>query len=170
MNLIAAVDRNWGIGFRGKLLCRISTDLKRFRSLTLGHPVILGRKTLSSFPSGRPLPGRQNLILSRNPAFSIPEENAAVFHHLETLLETAPNDAFVIGGGEIYQLFLPFCQTAYLTKLDCAFPADTWFPNLDASPEWSIAQKEPWLEENHVRFQYVTYVRCPKESPFSLSC
>ena len=96
MNVIVAVDKNWVIGKDGDQLIYLSEDLKRFKALTLGHPVILGRKTLSTFPGGRPLKGRPNLILSATPGYQV--EGAEVFPNLESLLSCAPEDAFVIGG------------------------------------------------------------------------
>lgn len=158
MNLIVAVDQNWAIGKGGDQLCYLKEDLKRFKELTLGHPVILGRKTLATFPGGRPLKGRRNLILSRNPGFAPPE--AEVFSSLEELLAAAPQDAFVIGGASVYQALLDRCDTACITRIEAAFPgADCWFPNLDERPEWKIAEEGPVLEEKGVRFRYVTYER-----------
>ena len=106
MNLIAAVDLNWAIGRGGDQLCYIPADLKRFQALTTGHPVILGRKTLATFPGGRPLKNRRNLILSRNPDFA--PEGAEVFPDLDSLLAQAPEDACVIGGASVYQALLVF--------------------------------------------------------------
>ena len=158
MNLIVAVDRNWAIGRDGDQLVYLSEDLKHFKALTTGHPVILGRKTLATFPGGRPLKGRRNLILSRNPGFAPPE--AEVFSSLEELLAAAPQDAFVIGGASVYQALLDRCDTACITRIEAAFPgADCWFPNLDERPEWKIAEEGPVLEEKGVRFRYVTYER-----------
>lgn len=158
MKVIAAVDENWGIGRNGDQLIYISEDLKHFKALTTGHPVILGRKTLATFPGGRPLKGRRNLVLSRNPGFAPPE--AEVFSSLEELLAAAPQDAFVIGGASVYQALLDRCDTACITRIEAAFPgADCWFPNLDERPEWKIAEEGPVLEEKGVRFRYVTYER-----------
>lgn len=157
MNLIAAVDRNWAIGKGGDQLVYLRTDLKRFQALTTGHAVILGRKTLATFPGGRPLKNRRNLVLSRDPDFR--PEGAEVFPTLEALLAAAPEDAFVIGGGSVYRALLDRCSTAYITKLDAAWPADTWLPDLDALPEWQVAEEGEELEENGVRFRYVTYRR-----------
>lgn len=158
MKVIAAVDENWAIGRNGGQLIYISEDLKHFKALTTGHPVILGRKTLATFPGGRPLKGRRNLILSRNPGFAPPE--AEVFSSLEELLAAAPQDAFVIGGASVYQALLDRCDTACITRIEAAFPgADCWFPNLDERPEWKIAEEGPVLEEKGVRFRYVTYER-----------
>ena len=157
MNLIAAVARNWAIGKGGDQLVYLRTDLKRFQALTTGHAVILGRKTLATFPGGRPLKNRRNLVLSRDPDFH--PEGAEVFPTLEALLAAAPEDAFVIGGGSVYRALLDRCSTAYITKIDAAWPADTWLPDLDALPEWQVAEEGEELEENGVRFRYVTYRR-----------
>ena len=158
MKVIAAVDENWAIGRNGDQLIYISEDLKHFKALTTGHPVILGRKTLATCPGGRPLKGRRNLILSRDPGFAPPE--AEVFSSLEELLAAAPQDAFVIGGASVYQALLDRCDTACITRIEAAFPgADCWFPNLDERPEWKIAEERPVLEEKGVRFRYVTYER-----------
>lgn len=157
MKAIVAVDENWAIGKDGGLLRPISADLKRFKTLTMGHPVILGRKTLSTFPKGRPLAGRRNLILSRDPNFTV--EGAEVFHDIPTLLAAKTDDTVVIGGGEIYRLLLEFCDKVYVTKILQTFPADTWFPNLDADPNWRVTEEEAPLEEDGVGFCYVTYER-----------
>ena len=156
MNLIAAVDRSWAIGKDGDQLAYISQDLRRFQSLTAGHPVILGRKTLATFPGGRPLKGRRNLILSRNPDFA--PQGAEVFSDVDALLAVAPEDSFVIGGASVYAALLDRCDTAYVTKIDQAFPgADRFFPDLDADPAWSVAEEGPELEEKGLKFRYVTY-------------
>lgn len=157
MNLIVAVDRNWAIGKDGDQLAYIPADLKRFKELTMGHPVILGRKTLATFPGGRPLKGRRNLILSRNPDFA--PEGAEVYRDLDALLARAPEDAFVIGGASVYRALLERCGTAYVTKLEREYPADCWFPNLDADPAWSAAEESAPLEHEGLVFRYVTYRR-----------
>ena len=158
MNVIVAVDRNWAIGRDGDQLIYLPEDLKRFKALTTGHPVILGRKTLATFPGGRPLKGRRNLILSRDPAFA--PEGAEVFRDLETLLAAAPEDSFVIGGASVYAALLDRCDTAYVTKIEQSFPgADCFFPDLDARPDWRVEEEGPELEDHGVRFRDVTY-RC----------
>lgn len=157
MELIVAVDRNWAIGKDGDQLVYIPEDLKRFKALTMGHPVILGRKTLATFPGGRPLKGRANLILSRDPDFQ--PEGAQVFPDADSLLAAAPEDAFVIGGASVYNLLVDFCDTAHVTKIDGEFPADTWFPNLDEREDWAVAAEEgPYPFEN-LTYRYVTYKR-----------
>lgn len=157
MNLIVAVDQNWAIGRDGDQLCYLKEDLKRFKELTLGHTVILGRKTLATFPGGRPLKGRDNLILSRDPDFTA--EGGQVFHDIDALLAAAPDDSFVIGGESVYKALLPYCDTAYVTKIDHAFPADAFFPDLDADPAWEVAQTEPPIEQDGLTYRYVTYRR-----------
>ena len=157
MKAIACVDQRWGIGKDGDQLCYLSADLKRFKALTLGHPVILGRKTLTTFPGGRPLPGRPNLILSRDPNFQV--EGAQVFGDLPSLLAAASDDSVVIGGGSIYRLLLDFCDLVYITKVFHTFDADVFFPDLDADPRWQVVETQPPLEEKGLQFQYVTYQR-----------
>lgn len=157
MNLIVAVDQNWAIGKGGDQLIYIPEDLKRFKALTTGHPVILGRKTLATFPGGRPLKGRDNLILSATPGYQV--EGAKVYPNLEALLAEAPEDAFVIGGESVYRALLPYCDTAYVTKIDAEFPADRYFPNLDEDPNWTITEESDSLEHEGTSFYYVTYRR-----------
>ena len=157
MNLIVAVDQNWAIGKGGDQLVYISEDLKRFKALTTGHPVILGRKTLATFPGGRPLKGRRNLILSATPGYQV--EGAEVFPDLESLLAQVPEDSFVIGGESVYRALLPYCHTAYITKIHAEFPADRYFPDLDADENWAVSETSEMLEQDGLKFQYVTYVR-----------
>ena len=157
MNLIVAVDENWAIGKGGDQLVYLSADLKRFRELTTGHPVILGRKTLATFPGGKPLKNRPNLILSATPGYTV--EGAEVFADADSLLATAPDDAFVIGGESVYRALLDRCDTAYVTKIHAAFPADRYFPDLDNHPDWTVAEESAPLEEKGISFHYVTYQR-----------
>jgi dihydrofolate reductase len=157
MNLIVAVDQNWAIGKGGDQLVYISEDLKRFKALTTGHPVILGRKTLATFPGGRPLKGRRNLVLSTNPNYTV--ENAEVLPTVDALLEIAPEDAFVIGGESVYRALLPYCHTAFVTKIDALFPADRFFPNLDEDPNWTLVEQSEELEQDGLKFRYLTYTR-----------
>lgn len=158
MNVIAAVDQNWAIGKNGDQLIYLSEDLKHFKALTMGHPVILGRKTLATFPGGRPLKGRRNLILSRSLDFA--SEGGEVFAGLDALLAEAPEDAFVVGGASVYRALLDWCETAYITKISRSFSgADCWFPDLDQCSEWRLAEEGPELEEKGVTFRYRIYRR-----------
>lgn len=159
MNLIVACDLDWHIGLAGELLFRISDDLKRFRALTTGHPVILGRKTLATFPGGRPLPNRVNLILSRNAYFQCP--GAIVVRSLkqlsEALEEIGDPDAFVIGGADIYRQLLPYCRKAYVTRCLQRFPADSGFPNLDEHPDWLLFEEGPLLTADPLTYRFCLY-------------
>lgn len=157
MNVIAAVDQNWAIGKDGDQLCYIPADLKRFQALTSGHAVLLGRKTLATFPGGRPLKNRRNLILSRDLSFA--PEGAEIFRDLDSLRAAAPADAFVIGGASVYQALLPWCDKAYITKIDHAWHADVFFPDLDADPAWRITEESEPMEHEGLSFRYVTYER-----------
>lgn len=157
MTLIAAVDENWAIGKDGSQLIYLKEDLKRFKSLTLGKTVILGRKTLAALPGGKPLTDRKSLILSTDPDFSV--ENAEILRSVDELLSRAPEDSIVIGGGMVYKALLPHCSTAHITKIHAAFDSDTWFPNLDADPAWELTEESAPLEQDGVTYHYATYVR-----------
>ena len=161
MNLIVAADANWAIGLAGDQLCYIPADLKRFQRLTTGHPVLLGRKTLATSPGGRPLKNRRNLILSADPAFA--PEGAEVFRTLDEALAAAPEDTFVIGGESVYRQALDRCDTAYVTRIDRAFPADRYFPDLDADPDWEILETEGPFRHEDLSYRYVTYRRREKK-------
>lgn len=157
MKLIAAVDRNWAIGKDGDQLVYLKDDLKRFRALTEGHCVVMGRKTLEALPGGAPLKNRRNVVLSRDEALSV--EGAEVCRSVEEVLEIAPADAFVIGGAQVYRALLPHCDTAYITKIDGEFPADCWFPKLDEDPRWTAAEESEVREQDGLMYRYVTYRR-----------
>ena len=165
MDLVVNVTENWGIGNQNELLVAISADLKRFRQLTTGRTVILGRKTLDTFPGGRPLKNRRNLILSTNLAYTV--EGAEVVHSIEELKAAISPDepVSVIGGASIYELLLPYCSEARVTKTLLTVPADRFFPDLDAMPNWHITETSEVLEENGIRFQYVDY---QNDSPLPL--
>ncbi|NLB82377.1 MAG: dihydrofolate reductase, partial [Clostridiaceae bacterium] len=145
MNLIAAVDRKWGIGYNGKLLSHIPEDMRFFKDKTQGKVVIMGRATLQSLPGGVPLKNRINIVLSQNT--KLEADGAIVCNSIDSLFiqlkKYNDNDLFVIGGGRIYNLLLPFCQTAYITKINETFIADTYFPNLDLAPNWHVTDKSP---------------------------
>ena len=157
MNVIVAVDANWAIGKGGDQLVYIPEDLKHFKELTMGHPVILGRRTMATFPGGRPLKGRRNLVLSRDPDFR--PEGAEVYPDLAPLLAAAPEDAFVVGGASVYRALLDRCDTAYVTKIGRAYEADCWFPNLDKDPDWALVEESEPMEHEGLTFRYTVYRR-----------
>ncbi len=155
MRAIVAVSQNWGIGRDGQLLFRISTDLQRFKALTTGHTVVMGRKTLESLPGGRGLPNRRSLVLTRRDNFT--PDRAEVVRSLEEAVALAGDEAFVIGGQEVYAQLLPYCTRVYVTKVFADAPADAFFPNLDQDPHWKPVSVSEVLEENGLKFQYVEY-------------
>ena len=143
MNLIVAADKNWAIGRNQELLVRIPADMKMFREMTSGHVVVMGRKTLESFPNGLPLPKRTNIVLTNQRNYD--GHGALIVHSLEELREIlkqySDDEIFVIGGGSIYQALLPYCKNAYVTKLDYAYEADTFMPDLDKAENWVLKEK-----------------------------
>lgn len=154
MNLIVAVDKNWAIGKNNKLLVSIPADKKFFRETTKGNIVVMGRKTLESFPQGQPLQNRVNIVISRNKDYKV--KGAVVVHSIEEAIEEAKKyegDVYVIGGESIYRAMLPYCQTALVTKIDHAYTADTYFPNLDEDPEWELTGETE--EQTYFDLEYV---------------
>ena len=160
---IVAVDENWGIGYQGELLVSLPEDQKQnFKVKTMGHPVIYGRKTLDTFPGGRLLPGRENIILSRNAELSV--EGAKVMHSVDEVLKYAASEPdeifFIIGGAQIYEQFLPFCDTCIVSRIDAEYEADTYFPNLDNLKEWKPIRKEGPIDSvKGVSFEIWTFRR-----------
>lgn len=142
MNLIACVDNNWAIGKNNQLLVRIPADMKFFRETTTGKVVVMGRKTLESFPNGQPLKNRTNIVLTHNRNYKV--KDAIVVYSVEELneeLKKYPSeDIYIIGGESIYEQFVDACDVAHITKVDYAYDADAHFPNLDEKPEWQITQ------------------------------
>lgn len=142
MNAIAAVDANWAIGNKNRLLTSIPADMKFFREKTMGHVVVMGRKTLESFPNGLPLKNRVNIVLTANRSYKV--KDAIIVHTKEELLEELKkydsNELYVIGGGSIYEMLIPYCDTAYITKINHAYAADTYFPNLDQMDDWEMTE------------------------------
>ncbi|MDO4530466.1 MAG: dihydrofolate reductase [Bacillota bacterium] len=161
MNLIVAVDEKWGIGRDGDLLQRISADMKYFREKTTGNVMVMGRKTLESFPNKKPLPNRVNIVLTANKAYEA--EGVVLCHDMADLPEVlkgySDKEIFIVGGGSIYAQLLPMCKRAYVTKICNTYPADTFFPDLDAHPDWVLAEKGEEQEENGIRFSFDLYVR-----------
>ena len=161
MNIIVAVDRNWAIGYKNKLLVSIPADMKFFRSTTTGKVVVMGRKTLESFPNGLPLKNRINIVLTANREFKV--KDAIICNSVEELLEELKkydsDDNYVIGGDSIYHQMLPYCNVAHVTKIDHAYEADTWFPNLDELPEWEITADSEEQTYFDLEYQFLKYER-----------
>ena len=157
MNLIAAVDQNWAIGNKNQLLVRIPADQKFFRETTTGKVVVMGRKTLESFPNGLPLKNRTNIVLTRDKNYTV--KDAIVLHSLEELREELKKypseDIYVIGGETIYRQLLDDCDVAHITKIECAYDADAYFPNLDEMPEWQITADSE--EQTYFDLEYFFY-------------
>ena len=158
MEAIVAVFSDWGIGSEGTQQLVLKADRAHFRELTAGAAVIVGRRTLGDFPGGRPLKGRQNIVVTRQ---DLTIEGAEVAHSTEEALALAAKypRALVIGGASVYRQFLPYVDTVHVTKIDCAPRSDSFFENLDASPDWRAAEEAAWQEENGVRYCFVTYKR-----------
>ncbi len=179
MKLIVAADKNWGIGYQNRLLVSLADDMKRFKRLTERDVVIYGRKTLDSFPGGRPLPGRDNLILSHDRSLRVP--GAVVCRNLNELgekLQRLPDlPHWVIGGESVYRQLMPYCRKAYVTQVDQAFKADAFFPDLNQEQGWDLVHEEPWQtainrlspEKETVRFRYLHYQQLLSISPIHLS-
>lgn len=161
MNLIVCTSRNWGIGNKNQLLFHIPDDLKQFKSLTIGKTIIMGHNTLNSLPGGNPLPGRTNIVLSRNPGLTV--EGATVCHSVQdVLIEVSAlphNEVFIIGGEMVYRAFLPYCRRALVTRVDATPEADTFFPDLQEHPQWKIRRESDFMEHNGLSYQYVEYVK-----------
>ncbi|MBR4016193.1 MAG: dihydrofolate reductase [Oscillospiraceae bacterium] len=158
MELIVAVYDDWGIGKNGTQPVALSADRKFFRETTKGAMVIVGRKTLADFPGGRPLPNRVNVVLTRQ---DIAIDDVVVCHSPEeamTLAKTADR-AMVIGGGSIYKQMLPYCDTAYITKVHAQPESDTFFPNLDEDPQWKLTEILQSGEENGIGYEMCLYKR-----------
>ena len=167
MKAIAAVDKNWAIGFQDNLLIRIPNDQKNFRKVTTGHTVVLGRRTLAGFPNGLPLPNRNNIILSKNPNFEV--KGATVVNSFEELKEVLSeiesDDIYIIGGGKIYDMLVPYCDEAIITMIDYSYQADTYFPNLEKLPEWEMVEESE--EETCFSIEY-TFRKYVNHSPLPL--
>ena len=161
MNIIVAVDNHWAIGNRNELLVRIPNDHKHFREETTGKVVVLGRKTLATFPQGMPLQNRTNIILSKDTKFQV--KGAEVVHSVEELLEELKTydseDVYIIGGESIYRQLLPYCDVVHVTKIDHVYEADTYFPNLDEMEEWEITEDSDELTYFDLAYQFLKYER-----------
>jgi len=158
MELIVAVYDDWGIGKDGTQPVALSADRKFFRETTRGATVIVGRKTLADFPGGRPLPNRVNVVLTRQ---DIEIDGVVICHSPEEAAKLAQNAdrAIVIGGGSVYKQMLPFCDTAYVTKVHATPESDTFFPNLDEDTQWKLEEILQSGEENGIAYKMCLYKR-----------
>ncbi|MCR5581660.1 MAG: dihydrofolate reductase [Pseudobutyrivibrio sp.] len=161
MNLIVAVDKNWAIGKNNQLLVSIPDDMKFFRSTTMNKVVVMGRKTLESFPNGKPLKNRVNIVLTRDMSYQV--KDAIVVHSKEELMKELEKynqeDIYVIGGESIYRLLLDDCHRAFVTYVDYAYDADTYFPNLDELPDWKLSEESEEQTYYDLEFYFRTYTR-----------
>ncbi|MEQ8154609.1 MAG: dihydrofolate reductase [Clostridiaceae bacterium] len=159
LSIIVAVAENNAIGKDNDLLWRLPGDLKRFKEITSGHTIIMGRRTFDSLPNV--LPHRHHVILTRDENFSVDDPQVEVVHSLEKVSEKfgkSHEEAFVIGGGEIYSEFYPLCSKIYLTKVFKNFPADTHFPEIDEK-DWTVVCQSSVFDENNLRYQFIDLVR-----------
>ena len=161
MKAILAADKNWGIGYNNHLLVSIPSDMKFFRQTTTGKVVVMGRKTLESFPNGMPLKNRTNIVLSGNQNYQV--KDAVVVHSEDELMEELEkydtDDIYVIGGESVYRMMLPHCDTVYVTKIDRAFQADTFFPDLDEMDEWAMTEESEEQTCFDLEFCFTKYER-----------
>lgn len=160
MNMIVAVDSNWAIGHKGKLLVSIPEDMQFFRRETTGKVVVMGRKTLESFPNGLPLKNRVNVVITKDKEYNI--KDAIICHSIEEALEVLKQyndeDIYVIGGESVYRQFLPYCSVAHVTKINYSYDADTYFPNLDEMDEWTIEESSDERTYFDLEYEFVKYV------------
>lgn len=161
MNLIVAVDKNWAIGNQNRLLVSIPADMKFFRETTMNKVVVLGRKTLESFPNGLPLKKRTNIVITRDKNYQV--KDAIVVHSVEEALKElekySEEEIYVIGGESIYRQMLPYCKVAHVTKVNHAYEADTYFPNLDEKDEWvvtGVSEEQTYFD---LEYEFVRYER-----------
>lgn len=164
MNLIVAVDKNWAIGNKNHLLVSIPADMKFFRETTTGQVVVMGRKTLESFPGGQPLKKRTNIVLTKDKNYKV--KDAVVVNDIDSLLKELQNypdeSIYVIGGESVYRQMLPYCTDAYVTKIDHTYQADTFFPDLDQDEEWKLegeTEEQTYFDLEYVFAKYKRVVK-----------
>jgi len=164
MNMIVAVDSNWAIGNKGQLLISIPADHKMFRNETTGKVVVLGRKTLDTFPGGQPLAQRTNIILSKKKDYKV--KGATVVHSIDQLLEELEeydsSEIYIIGGATVYEQMLPYVDTVHVTKIDREYDADAYFPNLDKDSEWKITAESDEQYYFDTTYEFCKYERINK--------
>ena len=169
LKAIVAVCDDWGIGRDGDMVVSNRADMRHFVNKTKGHPVIMGRKTLESFPGGRPLKDRRNIVLTRDASFT--REGVEVVHSVDEALAAVSEEdvAWVIGGGAVYEQFLTHCVEAEVTHNHVVHPADTFFPNLDEDLAWEAVDHQgvcvvgEGQGDAGLRYEFVTYCRLGRE-------
>ncbi|MBR4720936.1 MAG: dihydrofolate reductase [Clostridia bacterium] len=162
MKLIAAVSENWGIGKDNKLLFNIPKDMQFFRDKTMGKTVILGRKNLESFPNGKPLKNRRNIVLTKDKNFR--PDGAETVNGIDELLslDGIRDDAYVIGGESVYKQLLDYCDECYITKVHEAADCDRFMVNLDESADWQLFSESEKIEDNGHIISFCTYKKVEK--------
>lgn len=155
---IAAVSESWGIGKNNDLLFSIPEDKKFFRRTTLNHTVVMGRKTLQSLPNGKPFKDRENIVLSRDKNFCC--EGAKICGSIEEVLKMIDKDeeAFVVGGGEVYKAMLPYCERAVITKVEADPESDVFFPDLDGDESWELSERSEEQDFEGLKYKFCTYI------------
>ena len=163
LSIIVAKAKNNIIGKNTKLLWSLPEDLKRFKKLTTGHTIIMGRKTFDSL--GRVLPNRKHIVFTQNPDFKVEDENVEIVHSMLEIKQYIDdeNENFVIGGAMIYNLLLPYTKKMYVTEINQDFEGDAFFPKINLE-DWKIIEKEKGIknEKNNLEYEYVTYERIEK--------
>lgn len=161
MNIIVCVDTNWGIGNHGRLLVNIPADKRLFKEKTTGGVVLGGRKTMEGLPGGTTLKGRKNIVLTSRKDYVFGD--AVVVHSMEEALyelkKYSSDQVYIIGGEKVYREFLPYCDTAYVTKVDYRYEADTFFPNLDESGEWEMTHDSEEQTYYDLEYYFTIYHR-----------
>lgn len=161
MKIIAAVDKNWAIGYQNKLLVQIPEDMRHFKNMTENHVVFMGRKTLISFPDSRPLPDRTNIVLTSDRSFC--SGQAVIVHSVEEALEEFQNypseEIYIIGGSSVYEQFLPCVQEAYITYIQHEYQADAYFPRIDKARDWQLVQESGEQDWFGLKYSFRKYVK-----------
>ena len=159
MNLIVAIDRGNGIGRQGNLLYKIPADLRYFKQMTMGKVVVMGHSTLKALPGARPLPGRENIVLTRSADTMI--NGCTICHSLKELFDVIAayksDDVFIIGGENVYMQLMDYCGLAYVTKIQSVLPADKFFPKLEEEKNWSLISETEEKDYNGLRFTFQVF-------------
>lgn len=160
MKAIVAVDKNWAIGKDNQLLAHLPGDLAYFKEKTLGKTIVMGRQTLESFPGGKPLPGRKNIVLTSNDCYEAQCQICCSLDELFTALDGEDlGEVFIVGGEQVYRSFLPFCNEVLVTRIEAEFMADRFFPNLDEDEDWELAEESEEIEEQGLTYRFCIYRR-----------